>query len=72
MKKTTYFCDRCGEEIATIVFTVTCYAEDLRPRMVDGAVTRQNCQQNQTIMEEETRHLCRQCKDAITDGIFIV
>ena len=73
MKKTICFCDRCGEEIADIVFTVTCYAEDLKPGpFVSGEVALQNTNQNIAIMEKATRHLCRKCKDEITDGIFIV
>ncbi len=75
MKKTIYSCDRCGEKITDIVFTVTCYAEDLHPGPyggVAGEVVRQNCRQNQAIMETEIRHLCRKCKDEVTDGIFIV
>lgn len=75
MKKTICFCDRCGEEIADIVFTVTCYAEDLHPGPfggVAGEVVQQNSRQNHAIMETEIRHLCRKCKDEITDGIFVV
>lgn len=75
MKKTICFCDRCGEEIVDIVFTVTCYAEDLNPGPFGGVaaeVVQQNSRQNHAIMDTEIRHLCRKCKDEITDGIFVV
>lgn len=75
MKITTYSCDRCGEKIDDIVFTLTCYAEDLNPGPyggVEGEVVRQNCRQNISISGGGVRHLCRKCKDEITDGIFIV
>ena len=72
MKKTTYKCDRCGAEIADVVYTITCYAEDLCPGPVGGLasdVIRQNFRQNSTTHE---RHLCGKCKDEITDGVFVV
>ena len=75
MKKTICFCDRCGEEIADIVYTVTCYAEDLKPGPFGGVaseVVQQNCRQNTETTVHGVRHLCRKCKDEITDGIFVV
>lgn len=72
MKKTTYKCDRCGEEIDSVVYTLTCYAEDLNPGPYGGisaAVVQQNYRQNHAAKD---RHLCGKCKDEITDGIFIV
>lgn len=75
MKKTIFCCDRCGAEIPDVVFTVTCYAEDLNPGPfggVAGEVVRQNTKQNIRLSESGERHLCRSCKDTITDGIFIV
>ena len=75
MKKTTYVCDRCGAEIDDVVFAITCYAEDLNPGPyggVAGDVIRQNCRQNSSLSAIGERHLCRQCKDEITDGVFIV
>ena len=29
MQKTVYSCDKCGEEIKDVVYTLTCYAKDL-------------------------------------------
>ena len=75
MKTTIYYCDRCGEQITDIVFTVTCYAEDLNPGPYGGVaaeVVQQNCKQNISISGAGVRHLCRKCKDEITDGIFIL
>lgn len=75
MKKIIFCCDRCGEQILDIVFTITCYAEDLNPGPyggVDGEVVRQNCRQNVRLSGSGARHLCRKCKDELTDGIFIV
>lgn len=72
MKKVTYKCDRCGAEIDSVVYTLTCYADDLNRGPYGGIsadVIRQNYQQNQVASE---RHLCGKCKDEITDGIFIV
>lgn len=72
MKKVTYKCDRCDTEIHDVVFTLTCYAEDVYPGPyggVSGEVVRQNSRQNHVTGE---RHLCGKCKDEITDGIFVV
>lgn len=74
--KTTYVCDKCGEDIADVAYTLTCYAEDVNQSPEDTAwgmssaeVANQNIKQNFARVE---RHLCRACKDAITDGVFIV
>lgn len=75
MRKVTYKCDRCHEEIQDVVYTITCYAEDLCPGPVGGVsgeVVRQNCRQNVHLQMTKDRHLCSKCKDEITDGIFIV
>lgn len=72
MKKVTYKCDRCHAEISSVVYTITCYAEDVTPGPyggVSGEVIQQNHRQNHATGE---RHLCSKCKDEITDGIFIV
>lgn len=72
MKKTTYKCDRCGAEITDVVYTLTCYAEDLNRGPcggISGEVVRQNHRQNNVTTE---RHLCGECKDELTDGLFIV
>ena len=75
MKITTYKCDRCGETIADAVYTLTCYAEDLDSRPFGGVssdVLLQNGRQNNSLQAVGERHLCRKCKDEITDGIFVV
>ena len=75
MKKTTYKCDRCGAEISDVVYTLTCYAEDLCPGPVGGLasdVVMQNSRQNLSLQAIGERHLCGKCKDEITDGIFVV
>ena len=75
MKKIIYSCDRCGEEITDIYFTVTCYAEDLCPGPYGGVaaeVVQQNVRQNVRLSAIGERHLCRKCKDEITDGVFIL
>ena len=75
MKITTYKCDRCGVEIADVVYTITCYAEDLKSGPVGGVssdVLLQNSRQNNSLQAVGDRHLCRKCKDEITDGVFVV
>lgn len=75
MKKTTYKCDRCGEEIADVVYSLTCYAEDLVKGPCGGAssaVVLQNSRQNLTLQAVGECHLCGKCKDELTDGLFIV
>ena len=75
MKITTYKCDHCGAEIIDVVYTLTCYAEDLKPGPVGGMaseVVLQNSRQNLTLQAVGERHLCRKCKDEITAGIFVV
>ena len=74
MRKTICTCDRCGKEITGgVAYTVTVYAEDITKPMF-GASTetvQQNVKQNLKLMDGEA-DLCKDCKDAITDGIFIV
>ena len=75
MKKTIYKCDRCGSEIADVAYSLTCYAEDLNPGPFGGVsseVSIQNVRQNLLLSESSERHLCRKCKDEITDGIFVL
>lgn len=72
MKKTICYCDRCSAEIKYVAYTLTCYAEDLKPGPFGGVCAEamaQNVKQNMSFTE---RHLCRKCKDEITDGIFVV
>ena len=73
-RKTICTCDRCGQEIADgVVYTLTCYAEDAnqRPWGMSGEATSQNMRQN-FLLSHERRDLCKACKDALTDGMFIV
>lgn len=74
MIKKTYICDRCGEQIAEgTVYSLTCYADDVVPGLGQSPETSaQNTAQNAASMNRQTRHLCKACKDALTDGIFIV
>ena len=66
-------CDRCGKEIAGgVVYSLTCYAEDVRekPGMSEEACS-QNLRQNMALIDG-SRDLCKECKDELTDGLFIV
>lgn len=74
MRKAVCTCDRCGKEITGgVVYSLTCYAEDVVKtawgQSLDTCL--QNTKQNLALMEG-TRDLCRECKDALTDGLFIV
>ena len=74
MKHIKYTCDKCGEEIEGVMYTLTCYAEDVPPDPFGGhsfEVATQNTKQN-IARTSADRHLCKACKDAITDGIFIL
>jgi hypothetical protein len=75
MKKTIYFCDRCGEEIQGVVYVLECYAYatnagDASKHIAE--LNEQNNRQNDAKIGGTDRHLCRKCKDEITDGVFIV
>lgn len=75
MQKTVYSCDKCGKEIKDVVYTITCYAKDLDVGPLGGVsseVMLQNARQNLGPAAAKERHLCRVCKDKITDGIFVV
>ena len=75
MKKTIFCCDRCGEEIQDMVYTLTCYAEPVPsadPVKNIAAQLTQNLRQNSLVAAEKGRHLCLKCKNELTDGIFIV
>jgi hypothetical protein len=75
MRKTIFCCDRCGEEIKDVVYVLSCYCE-----VVPGEIAakhflelnEQNSRQNAVKGIDVARHLCRKCKDDVTDGIFIV
>ena len=74
MKRTICICDRCGKEITEgVAYTLTCYAEDVNPAPLglSGETAMQNVKQNLKAMDGEA-HLCRECKDQLTDGVFIV
>lgn len=75
MKKTIFCCDRCGEEITDVVYDLTCYAFAVRPAdasMYFEELDEQNTRQNAVKAGNRDRHLCKKCKDEITDGVFIV
>ena len=74
MKRVIYTCDRCGNEISGVKYTLTCYAEDIVQIGNGGCsadVAMQNSKQNFAIQSQEA-HLCKDCKDKLTDGVFIV
>lgn len=72
MKKIIYTCDKCGNEIPDVVYSLTCYANDVDSK--EGRASEEAGMQNMTQNYTPTmrRHLCRECKDKITDGVFIV
>lgn len=75
MKKTIYECDRCGDEITDVAYTLTCYAEDVSSGIlapVSATAAAQNTRQNMVLMNSMEKCLCNKCKDEITDGVFIV
>lgn len=74
MKKTIFCCDRCGEEITDVVYDLTCYAYPVNPEDTSKYIEEleeQNSRQNKKTGRGD-RHLCRKCKDEITDGVFLV
>lgn len=74
MKKIKYICDKCSKEIEDVYYSLTCYAQCVpgeNPAKHSAILALQNLAQNKGVAAEE-RHLCKTCKDAITDGIFIV
>lgn len=75
MKRITFCCDRCGEEIPDVVYVLTCYGEVVpgeNPAKHVPELLEQNDRQNSARAGGVDRHLCRKCKDEITDGVFIV
>lgn len=75
MKKTIFCCDRCGEQIPDVVYVLNCYAYAVQPGEAGKHFTEldaQNSRQNAAMAGGTDRHLCRKCKDELTDGIFIV
>lgn len=75
MKKTIYFCDRCGDEIQDVFYSLSCYANAVQPGTASkhfAELNDQNNRQNAVMACGIDRHICRKCKDEITDGIFVV
>lgn len=71
IREISYTCDKCGGKITDTVFFLRCYAETINGDItVESAI--QNVKQNTAIMFENEKHLCKKCKDALTDGMFIV
>lgn len=73
MRQTKWICDKCGEEITDVVYSLTCYAQDVTPDALGGVSTEvaaQNMRQN--LSRSDEAHLCHKCKGEITDGVFIV
>ncbi len=73
MKRTICTCDKCGNEVTDTLYILYCYAEDLQ-NMPFGGISAATAEQNtkQNMARDVERHLCRECKDKITDGVFII
>lgn len=73
MKTETYYCDRCKKQIPDIVYTLSCTASTIGDPDLDTLreATAQTVRASAAKLTGE-RHLCRACKDKLTDGIFIV
>ena len=69
--KTTYTCDKCRKEITDVAYILYCYAEPVSGDMQTVESATQNIRQNMAKLFGEN-HLCRYCKDALTDGVFIL
>lgn len=76
MIKKLCICDRCEREVTEgVLYKLTCYAEDVAEAPTGGMsaeATRQNIAQNMARLTKQTRHLCKACKDELTDGLFIL
>lgn len=76
MKKEIYICDKCGKELTDVVYTLTCFADDISSTdgRIKSEVANQNMRQNLelALWGERKKHLCGECKDTLTDGLFIV
>ena len=73
MKNEIWVCDSCGEEIHDVVFTLTCYAEDvLKSSCIGMSKEAASQNMNQNLSKSVEKHLCKKCKDIITDGVFVV
>lgn len=73
MKTETYYCDRCKKQIQNIVYHLSCTATTLCDPDLDTLreVAAQNVR-NTASKQTGERHLCRACKDKLTDGVFLV
>lgn len=73
MKTEIYYCDKCKQQIFDIVYTLSCNAATVGnpPVAAMRKAAEQNIHQSASSQIGE-KHLCAQCKDALTDGIFIV
>ena len=76
MRRVVYTCDKCGREIGTVAYSLLCYAEDVSAQVVGGLseeVAAHNVKQNLSSgLERYEKILCKECKDEITDGLFVV
>ena len=75
MRLTTWICDKCKREIKDVVYTLNCFAEDATPDplgRISAEAATQNTMQNMALSGRASRHLCKDCKDKITDGVFIM
>lgn len=72
MKVTKFICDKCGKEITGVVYSLTCYAK-LVPGENSVEHIEEVADQNKRLCASRSEvHLCRECRDEITDGVFIV
>lgn len=74
MKRVVYTCDKCGKEIPDVVYTLSCMAsvvDGINPAKYVAELCVQNGPTNK-MLQEGARHLCKSCKDKITDGVFIL
>ena len=72
MKVTKWICDKCGKEISDVIYTLTCCAEMVPGRSSGKYIEEVVDQNKRQCASRGAVHLCRKCKDEITDGVFIV
>lgn len=75
MKIAKFYCDKCHRDICGVVYTLTCTASITGPRSATleemKAAATQNIRQSNADQRGAV-HICRDCKDDLTDGLFIV
>lgn len=74
MKRVVYTCDKCKKAIPDVVYNLFCIAgvvDGVNPAKYIAELSAQNGPQNK-VLQEDVRHLCKSCKDTITDGVFIL